>query len=340
MTVADVAALVGASVADAARDASISSVAPLDMAGPGALTFLDNPKYAAALDTTRATACLLQPRFEARAPAGVVALVVSDPYRSFAAVAARLYPGAARPGSLFGETGVSTQAVVHPEARLEPGVIVDPGAVIGPRAEIGSGVVIGPNAVVGPDVKIGRDSAVGAGASVVHALVGDRVIIHAGARIGQDGFGFAMGPSGHLKVPQVGRVVVQDDVEIGANTTIDRGANRDTVIGEGTKIDNLVQIGHNVVVGRHCVVVAQVGVSGSTTIGDFVSLGGQAGLTGHLTVGTGAQIGAQSGLMTDVPAGGRWAGSPAEPARDWLRGAAALRKWVREGRSPSPRARG
>ena len=169
-----------------------------------------------------------------------------------AMVMARLYPGALRPGSSFGETGVSPAAFVHPSARLEAGVVVDPGAVIGRGAEIGAGTMIGANAVIGPEVRIGRDGAVGASTTIVAALIGDRVIIHPGAHIGQDGFGFALGPRGHLKVPQIGRVIIQDDVEIGAGATIDRGANRDTVIGEGAKIDNLVQIAHNVVIGRHC----------------------------------------------------------------------------------------
>ena len=166
-------------------------------------------------------------------------------------------------------------------------MIVDPGAVIGPRAEIGVGTTIGANAVIGPDVRIGRHGAIGPGATIACALIGDRVIIHPGAHIGQDGFGFALGARGHVKVPQIGRVIIQDDVEIGAGSTIDRGANRDTIIGEGTKIDNLVQIGHNVVIGRHCVIVSQVGISGSCVIDDFAALAGQAGLAGHLHIGAG-----------------------------------------------------
>ena len=260
----------------------IRGVAPIDRAGPGDLTFLDNPRYAAELAKTRASAVLLQPRHSAQAPAGCVALSTSQPYRAFAEVLLRLFPSAAKPASTFGETGISARATVHPAARLEAGVIVDPGAVIGAGAQIGAHTLIGANAVIGPGVHIGRDGVVGANCTVLCALIGDRVILHPGARIGQDGFGFAMGPRGHLKVPQVGRVILQDDVEIGAGTTVDRGANRDTVIGEGTKIDNLVQIGHNVVIGRHCVIVAQAGISGSCTIEDFVAIGGQAGLSGHL----------------------------------------------------------
>ncbi len=224
---------------------------------------------------------------------------------------------------------------MHPEARLEVGVVVDPGAVIGPQAEIGSGTVIGANAVIGPGVRIGRDAAIGPGATIACALIGDRVIVHPGAHIGQDGYGFALGPRRHLKVPQIGRVIIQDDVEIGAGSTIDRGANRDTIIGEGTKIDNLVQVGHNVVIGRHCVIVSQVGISGSCVIDDFVALGGQVGLAGHLHIGAGAQIGAASGVMNDVPAGQRWFGVPAQPAREHFRDIANLRRLSRGEKSIS-----
>lgn len=311
---------------------AISGVGPIDRAGPDELTFLDNPAYADALSGSRAGACLLSPKFIERAPAGLVALVTPEPYRAFAKVATALYPNASRPQPVFGP-GVAPGAIIHPDARLEPDVTVDPGAVIGPRAEIGRGAVICANAVIGPDVRVGRDSAVGPGASIVHALIGDRVIVHQGVRIGQDGFGFAMGPSGHLKMPQIGRVVIQDDVEIGANTTIDRGANRDTVIGQGTKIDNLVQIAHNVIVGRHCVIVSQVGISGSATLEDFVVLGGQTGVVGHVRIGMGAQIAGSSSVKDDVPAGARWGGTPAKPVRDWFREVTTLKRLAAEGRS-------
>ena len=329
-TLAEVLAETGARTIDGVDlTVQVTGVGPLDTAGPGQVTFLDNPKYVDQLATTRASACFLSERYAARVPAGTIALISADPYRAFAHMVGWLFPDAMRPGSSFGASGVSPMAFVHPEARLEPGVVVDPGAVIGPRAAIGSGTVIGAHAVIGPDVRIGRNCSIGSGTTVQHALIGDRVILHPGVRLGQDGFGFAMSPKGHLKVPQIGRVIVQNDVEIGANSTVDRGANRDTVIGEGTKIDNLVQIGHNVTIGRHCVIVSQVGISGSTTVGDFAALGGQVGVAGHLRIGMGAQIAAQSGLMSDVPPGARWGGSPAQPMREWLKGVAYLQRLVK-----------
>ena len=326
-TLADIIAKTGATAPEGADlSLAISGVGPLDAAGPGDMTFLDNPKYADQLAGTRASAVFIAERYAARAPQGVVPLVTADPYRAFATFVGWIFPEAMRPGSFFGGSGVSPMSFVHPEARLEPGVIVDPGAVIGPRAAVGAGTIIGPHAVIGPDVRIGRDCAVGAGATVQHALIGDRVILHPGVRIGQDGFGFAMGPKGHLKAPQIGRVIIQNDVEIGANTTIDRGANRDTVIGEGTKIDNLVQIAHNVTIGRHCVIVSQAGIAGSTSLADFAVLGGQVGLAGHIKIGMGAQIAGQSGVMSDVPPGQKYGGSPAVPMRDWLKGVVLLQK--------------
>ncbi|MBV6658740.1 MAG: UDP-3-O-(3-hydroxymyristoyl)glucosamine N-acyltransferase, partial [Devosiaceae bacterium] len=191
---------------------------------------------------------------------------------------------------------------------------------------IGSGTIVCAGAVVGHDTQIGRGSYVGSGAVVQHALIGDDVIIHSNVNIGQDGFGFAMGPAGHLKVPQLGRVIVQDKVEIGAGTCIDRGTTRDTIVGEGTKIDNQVQLGHNVQIGRHCIIVAQVGIAGSTVVEDFVAIGGQVGIAGHLRVGMGAQIAASSNVKDNVPPGARWAGTPAKPAREVFREMAAVKK--------------
>jgi UDP-3-O-[3-hydroxymyristoyl] glucosamine N-acyltransferase len=319
LTLAEAAAAAGATLPEGADpDFRLVGAAPLESAGPSELAYMDNARYGDALAATRAGACLVSPRFAARCPAGTVSLISRDPYRAYAVLLGRLHPDALRPGSQFGARGIAPGAHVHPDARLEEGVAVDPGAVIGPGAEVGTGTVIGANTVIGPGVRIGRDCAIGAGTTLSHALLGNRVIVHPGARLGQDGFGFAMGTS-HLKVPQIGRVIVQDDVEIGANTTIDRGASRDTVIGEGTKIDNLVQIAHNVVIGRHCVIVSGVGISGSTTLEDYVVLGGQVGVVGHLRIGRGSQIAGSSNVNRDVPPGSRWGGTPAKPVRAWFR---------------------
>jgi UDP-3-O-[3-hydroxymyristoyl] glucosamine N-acyltransferase len=320
LSLAEVASFARAELPAGADGAAlIADAAPLETAGPGDLAYMDNAKYAGALAATRAGVCLVSTRFAARAPPETVALVTPQPYEAFAKALARLYPGAVRPGSSFGATGVSPGSSVHPTARLEHNVTVDPGVVIGPHAEIGSGTVIGAQAVIGPHVRVGRDCSIGPGVSLLNAFVGNRVILHAGVKVGQDGFGFAMGAGGHKKVPQVGRAIIQDDVEIGANSTVDRGASRDTIVGEGTKIDNLVQIAHNVVIGRHCVIVAQVGIAGSTMLEDFVTIGGQVAVNGHLRLGKGCQIAASSAVNTDVPPGVRWGGIPARPAREWFR---------------------
>ncbi|WP_332687215.1 UDP-3-O-(3-hydroxymyristoyl)glucosamine N-acyltransferase [Bosea sp. (in: a-proteobacteria)] len=325
----EVASLCGLALPEGADPARrVEGAAPLETAGAADAAYMDNPKYVAALAGTAAGLCFVSPRFAERVPAGTVALVTPAPYHAFARLLATFHPQALRPASMFGSAGVAPGAFVHATARLEADVTVDPGAVIGPGAEIGAGSVIGSHAVIGPQVRIGRDCSIGAGSALQSALIGNRVIIHPGVRIGQDGFGFAMGPKGHMKVPQVGRVIVQDDVEIGANSCIDRGASRDTVIGEGTKIDNLVQIGHNCVIGRHCVIVSQVGIAGSTTLEDFVVLGGQVGLAGHLSVGMGAQVAAQSGVVGDIPRGARYGGSPAQPALSWARELALVKQLV------------
>ncbi|MDF0516388.1 UDP-3-O-(3-hydroxymyristoyl)glucosamine N-acyltransferase [Bradyrhizobium yuanmingense] len=332
---ADIAMLTKAQLVDPARGGHvITGLASLDEAGPMHLAFFDNLKYADQLRATKAGACLVSPRFEAEVPEHVAVLRVAQPFRAFVRIAREWHADALRPQSWVGNDGIAPSAIIDPTARLEDGVVVDPLAVIGPDVEIGSGTVIGVGAVIGPGVKIGRDCNVGARTAIQCALIGNNVLIHPGCSIGQDGYGFIFfGPEGHLKVPQTGRVLIQNDVEVGANTTIDRGSLRDTVIGEGTKIDNQVQIGHNVTIGRHCLLAAQIGLAGSLTIGDNVALGAKVGINNHLKIGDGAQVTAMSAVKDDIPPGGRWGGHFAKPTKQWFKEIIAVERLVRDSKA-------
>ncbi|WP_407189869.1 UDP-3-O-(3-hydroxymyristoyl)glucosamine N-acyltransferase [Bradyrhizobium centrosematis] len=332
---ADIAAMAKAELVDPGRGGHvITGLASLDEAGPMHLAFFDNLKYAGELKATKAGACLVSPRFEAQVPAHVAVLRVAQPFRAFVRIAREWHGDTLRPQSWVGNDGIAPSAIIDPSARLEDGVIVDPLAVIGPDVEIGTGTVIGVGAVIGPGVKIGRDCNVGARTAIQCTLIGNNVLIHPGCSIGQDGYGFIFfGPEGHVKVPQTGRVLIQNDVEVGANTTIDRGSLRDTVIGEGTKIDNQVQIGHNVTIGRHCLLAAQIGLAGSLTIGDNVALGAKVGINNHLKIGDGAQVTAMSAVKDDIPPGGRWGGHFAKPTKQWFKEIIAVERLVRDSKA-------
>jgi UDP-3-O-[3-hydroxymyristoyl] glucosamine N-acyltransferase len=300
----------------------LAGVAPLQTAGPNEVSFLDNRRYASALEQTLAGAVIVHPDMQARVPAATVPIFTTEPYAGWARVAALFHPvPPVSPG-------------IHPSAIVAEGALVDPSTEIGPLcvietgAEIGPGCRIGPCTVIGRGVVVGRDCRIGAHVSLSYAILGARVYVYPGARIGQEGFGFVSIKAGFLTVPQLGRVILEDDVEVGANTTIDRGSAQDTVIGAGSRLDNLVQIGHNVVLGRCCVIVAQVGISGSTMLEDFVRVGGQAAMAGHLRIGRGAQIGAQAGVISDMPSGAKVLGSPAQPRHEFLRQVATLKQMV------------
>ncbi len=317
LTAAEVAALVGGELIGEAA-ARVGAVAPLDRAGPGEIAFLAAGRYLSYFHASRAGVVLVDRAHRAAQPGPATRVVVDDPHRAMLAVVRALYPAPPR------------EAAIHATAVLGAGVSLGRDVAIGPRAVIGAGARLGDRVTVMAGGFVGDGVALGDDVTLFPnvvcypgTVVGSRVTLHAGVVLGSDGFGYVPGRAGHEKIPHVGRCVVGDDVEIGANTTVDRGSVDDTVIGPGTKIDNLVQIGHNCRIGARCLIMAQVGIAGSTRVEDEVILAGQVGLAGHFTVGRGARIAAQSGVTMDVPPGATWFGYPARGRGEVMRAIAA-----------------
>jgi len=323
----DVAAAVGGTLADpSTSDHQVVDVAPLDAAGAADLSFLDNRKYIGAFEASAAGACLVAQAHASRAPASMRAVVCEAPYLAFALAARMFYPPQAQEPWISPDARIAADAQVGEGCRIEPFAVIGAGASLGPRCHVGAGAVIEPGVVLGADCRIG------AGTTLQCCIIGDRVAIDPGARIGTQGFGFAVGPRGPVRIPHTGRVVIDDDVEIGANTTIDRGTTGDTTIGRGTMIDNQVQIAHNVRIGRGCILAGQVGLAGSSQIGDYAMMGGKSGTANHVTIGDGARLGALSGAADDLPAGGTYLGQPAVPIKDFWRQQVALRRLAGRGK--------
>lgn len=298
---------------------SISGVAELDLAGPGDLALAAHTSYIEELRSSSAGAVIVLPALRDVVPAHSLAIVSDKPHHLFADILDHLYPSNTRNVIASGRDDLGAPV-------FELDVVIGSNVVIGPGVEIGRGTVIGANTVIGAGVTIGRNAIIAANCTIDCAHLGNEVVIHSGVRIGTEGFGWLDFGRTNRKVPQLGRVLVQDRVEIGANSTIDRGALGDTMIGEGTKIDNLVQIGHNCKIGRNCLIAAMSGLAGSTTVGDGVLMGGGVGTSGHLTIGAGSVVNGRAAVTKNWPPGSKLAGAPAQDIRDFWRELATMRK--------------
>lgn len=299
---------------------TFAGVAPIDVAKANEVTFLSNKKYCDELAKSSAGACIMSSDTISKAPKDMIILLSDNPYVAYAKLASAFYP-------LANDSGmISDKAFIAPTAIMGKSCTVEAGAFIGENVKIGEKCFIASGSYIDKNVKIGNGCIIKSGVTISHSILGDNIILHPGVRLGQDGFGFATDNGVHIKVPQLGRVIIHDDVEIGSNSCVDRGAGPDTIIGKNTKIDNLVQIGHNVQMGRGCIIVSHVGISGSTKLGDYVVVGGQVGIAGHLKIGNMVSIAAQSGVIHDIEDNSKIGGSPAIPIKEWHRQTIALKR--------------
>ncbi|MBX4336263.1 UDP-3-O-(3-hydroxymyristoyl)glucosamine N-acyltransferase [Bartonella raoultii] len=333
LTVANVAELTGAKLLNPElSNTEINALSSLKNAKEGSLVFVEHKKFSDALLGSSAVAVFCTNEIVFKVPESMAILVTSTPQRAFAQIGRILFPDSVKPMPWLGKKEISPHAHIHPSAKFAHDVCIEAGAVVGKNVEIGAGTLISSTAVIGENCCIGRDCYIAPKATIQCSLIGDRVQLYPGVCIGQDGFGYVASMSGIEKIPQLGRVIIEDDVEIGANTTIDRGTLEDTIIGEGSKIDNLVQIAHNVKIGRYCLIAAQCGIAGSVSIGDMSQLGGSVGISDHIVIGKCVQIAAGSGVMNNIPDGEKWGGSPARPFKQWFREVVALRNIGKVGR--------
>lgn len=305
----------------------ITDVRPLNIATDTDIACYHNTKYVQELQETKAAACLIHPDNIHQAPKNLILLITPRPYRSYGKLLSHFHPDTQNNTH---ETTIAPTAIISPSAKIGSKCFIDNYTIIGDNVEIGDGTSVGPHTVIDRGVKIGKSGQISSHVTISHSLIGNQVIIKTGAKIGQKGFGFDMDDQGHVPIPQLGRVLIGDHVEIGSNTTIDRGSNADTEIGNGCRIDNLVQIAHNVILGENCILVAQVGIAGSSKLGKFVIAAGQVGIAGHLTLGDGVRIAAKSGLMRNVPSGETVAGIPAVPIREHFKQVATLAKLTKK----------
>ena len=309
---------------DLSQEMEFVDILPLSVANKNNISFFNNRRYFKDFQSSKAGAILLNPTLIGSAPSQASLLVAENPYLAYAKLTHAFYPKKIIRGN------VNSGATIDPTAKIGKSAVIDSGVIIKKNVEIGDYCSIAGNTVIGEGVKIGNNNIIGSNVSITYCLMGSDNILHAGVRIGQDGFGFAPNLPSHTKVFQLGRVIIGNDIEIGANTSIDRGSGPDTIIGNGTKIDNLVHIAHNVQIGVGCFITGQNGIAGSAKIGSHVAFGGQVGVSGHVTIGDNVEVAAQSGVSTDIKAGMTVAGTPAQKARQHWAGLALLRKLVRQ----------